>query len=183
VTNAERRALLQGEPGVVPRVSDVFASLPAVTGKLELEYEGELKGADVVGREVIRQAVASVFEGHAQAIDSSAIIGWFNDGGVLDLSDTTAADALIGATERIPGMDGAARKVGCGDRTPAAWRAAAHDFILEGLCALKRLTRTDDGRLLGVTPASKARPQSDRRFEEMLEDDEPAPKGRKKYYN
>jgi magnesium chelatase subunit I len=183
VSNAERRALLQGEPGVVPRVSDVFASLPSVTGKLELEYEGELKGADVVAREVIRQAVAAVFDGHAHAMDASPIIDWFNGGGVLDLADTTGADALVEATARIPGMDAAARKIGCGEGTPAAWRAAAHDFVLEGLCALKRLTRTDDGRLLGSAPAGKSRPQPERRFEDMLEDDEPTPKGRKKYYN
>src|SRR5262249_60934739 len=44
VSNAERRALAHGESAVVPRVSDIYASLPALTGKIELEYEGELKG-------------------------------------------------------------------------------------------------------------------------------------------
>jgi magnesium chelatase subunit I len=184
VSNAERRALVQGESSVVPRVSDIFASLPAVTGKLELEYEGELKGADVVAREVIRQAVAAVFDGHAQAMDSTPILDWFNDGGVLDLSDTTSAEALVEATERISGMTPAARAPGSSDRAPIAWRAATYDFVLEGLCALKRLTRTDDGRMLGTAPAAKTRPAPDRRFEEMLEeDDEPKSKGRKKYYN
>jgi magnesium chelatase subunit I len=184
VSNAERRALMQGESGVVPRVSDVFASLPAVTGKLELEYEGELKGADVVAREVIRQAVAAVFDGHAHAMDSTPIVEWFNEGGVLDLSDTTSAEALVEATEQIPGMKAAAQTLGSSDKAPVAWRAAAHDFVLEGLCALKRLSRTDDGRMLGVAPAAKSRPAQDRRFEQMLEDDdEPTPKGRKKYYN
>jgi hypothetical protein len=83
-------------------------------------------------------------------------------------------------------MTAAARTLGCSDRTPLGWAAAAHDFILEGLCALKRITRTDDGRLLGSAPATKAKPSAaDRRFEEMLEadEDEPTPKGRKKYYN
>ena len=184
VSNAERRALINGEPSVVPRVSDVFASLPAVTGKLELEYEGELKGADAVGREVIRQAVSTVFDGQAQDVKQTPIIDWFNGGGVIDLSDTTSADALLEVTTAIPGMTAAARALGCGDGSPAPWRAAVHDFILEGLCALKRITRSDDGRLLGSTPAQKGRPsQAERRFEDMLEDDEPTPKGRKKYYN
>jgi magnesium chelatase subunit I len=42
---------------VVPRVSDIYAALPGITGKLELEYEGEMKGADTVVRELIRAAV------------------------------------------------------------------------------------------------------------------------------
>src|SRR5580704_2168372 len=45
-SNAERRALLAGETVAVPRVMDIYAALPSITGKLELEYEGELKGGD-----------------------------------------------------------------------------------------------------------------------------------------
>src|SRR5436309_16000670 len=41
VSNAERRALQNGEKVVVPRVTDVYAALPSITGKFELEYEGE----------------------------------------------------------------------------------------------------------------------------------------------
>jgi magnesium chelatase subunit I len=48
ISNAERRALRNEEKLVVPRISDVYAALPAITGKLELEYEGEMKGADHV---------------------------------------------------------------------------------------------------------------------------------------
>src|SRR6184192_4011398 len=63
VSNAERRALATGEPVAVPRVTDIYAALPAITGKFELEYEGELKGADNIARELIRAAVAGVFNG------------------------------------------------------------------------------------------------------------------------
>src|SRR5450631_3984325 len=59
VSNAERRALNHQEKFIVPRVSDIYAALPAITGKLELEYEGEMKGADQVSRELIRTAVRS----------------------------------------------------------------------------------------------------------------------------
>ena len=45
-----------GESVVVPRVSDIYASLPSLTGKIELEYEGELKGAEVVARDLVRAA-------------------------------------------------------------------------------------------------------------------------------
>src|SRR5688500_3703410 len=52
VSNAERRALLANEEKIVPRVADVYAALPAITGKMELEYEGELQGADAVARDL-----------------------------------------------------------------------------------------------------------------------------------
>src|SRR5919205_802113 len=45
VSNAERRALLTGEGEIVPRVSDLYAAIPSMTGKMELEYEGEQVGA------------------------------------------------------------------------------------------------------------------------------------------
>src|SRR5947209_19606814 len=59
VSNAERRALLTGEKVVVPRVTDVYAALPSITGKFELEYEGELRGAEQVARDLIHSAVGN----------------------------------------------------------------------------------------------------------------------------
>src|SRR5205809_2244732 len=56
ISNSERRAIQRDEKVTVPRISDVYAAMPAITGKLELEYEGEMKGADHVGRELIRNA-------------------------------------------------------------------------------------------------------------------------------
>src|SRR6202012_5974090 len=58
ISNAERRAVRSGEKMIVPRIGDVYAALPSITGKLELEYEGEMRGADTVARELIRMAVA-----------------------------------------------------------------------------------------------------------------------------
>ena len=62
VSNAERRALETKEKSAVPRVSDVYAALPAITGKLELEYEGELQGAEVIAKDLIRRAAGKTFE-------------------------------------------------------------------------------------------------------------------------
>ena len=62
LSNAERRALRNGETTVVPRIADIYAALPAITGKLELEYEGEIKGADAIARDVIRAAIARAYD-------------------------------------------------------------------------------------------------------------------------
>jgi magnesium chelatase subunit I len=184
VSNAERRAFLQGEPEVVPRVSDVFASLPSLTGKIELEYEGELKGAEQVARELVRQSVATVFDVYAADLDTRDIVDWFNNGGQVDLTDTTPAAALLDLIAPIDGMAEALDALGAGASAPAPSRAAAADFLLEGLCALRRISRSDEGRMLGTpAPARKPKPQRPE-FDASDEEDDDAPrKGRKKYYN
>ncbi|MBI4483854.1 MAG: sigma 54-interacting transcriptional regulator, partial [Acidobacteria bacterium] len=64
VSNAERRAALNGEERVVPRMGDLYFALPAITGKIELEYEGEVRGNEEVARELIRSATAVSFSKH-----------------------------------------------------------------------------------------------------------------------
>src|SRR5881296_662622 len=95
VSNAERRALASGESLVVPRVTDIYAALPSITGKFELEYEGELRGAEQVARDLIRAAVGSVFTGTFDGVDTRTVVEWFDLGGTLKLSDTTSADDVV----------------------------------------------------------------------------------------
>src|SRR5208337_1122853 len=76
VSNAERRALLHGEKLVVPRVSDIYSAMPGITGKLELEYEGEMRGADVVVRELIRTAVGKIFDRYFAGVETQEIEQW-----------------------------------------------------------------------------------------------------------
>src|SRR5436189_953797 len=87
ISSAEQRAARTGEKSVVARVADVYAALPAITGKMELEYEGELKGADTVARELIRTAVGRVFSKHFSDVNFQAVIQWFELGGELKLPD------------------------------------------------------------------------------------------------
>src|SRR5437868_3537574 len=89
VSNAERRALSNNETVVVPRVTDVYAALPSITGKFELEYEGELKGAEQVARDLIRSAVGTVFSGMFDGADTRTVVEWFDLGGSLILSDNS----------------------------------------------------------------------------------------------
>src|SRR6266446_2346971 len=95
VSNAERRALSNGEKIAVPRVTDLYAALPSITGKFELEYEGELRGAEQVARDLIRSAVGNVFTGMFDGADSRTVIEWFDLGGSLPLADTSSAEEVI----------------------------------------------------------------------------------------
>src|SRR4030088_2921293 len=97
ISNAERRAIHQEEALVVPRIADVYAAMPAITGKLELEYEGEIKGADHVVRELIRTAVAKTFDGYFANANLQQIVQWFDLGGEIQMAESASyAKALVG---------------------------------------------------------------------------------------
>ena len=130
VSNAERRALLHGEDLVVPRVGDIYAALPGITGKIELEYEGEMRGADTVVREIIRQAVATVFDQYFAETNTQQIEQWFNPGGTVQLNDAQPSAASREELQQIQGLfeklaplqidaKAAARDCGFGCRVPA----------------------------------------------------------------
>jgi magnesium chelatase subunit I len=156
-SSAERRALLNGETEAVPRAADLYAALPAITGKLELEYEGELKGGDSVARELIRAAVARVYHQRFDGVNTREIVQYFNLGGTLRLNaDSPAADVLA-ALNTINGLMEKTRHLGLSANEPDAARAAAGEFILEGLYALKRIGRSEDAGFTSGEPRPAAR--------------------------
>src|SRR5712672_389448 len=104
ISNAERRALAHQETIIVPRISDIYAALPAITGKLELEYEGEMKGADFVGRELIRAAIAKSFDGYFKNNEMQQIVQWFDLGGEVQLADSSGAVEALTALRTIQGL-------------------------------------------------------------------------------
>src|SRR5436305_1149108 len=112
VSNAERRALANGEKLVVPRVTDIYAALPSITGKFELEYEGELRGAEQVARDLIRTAVGTVFTGTFDGVDTRTVVEWFDLGGSLPLGDCSSADEVLAQTRGVQGLLDLAKKAG-----------------------------------------------------------------------
>jgi magnesium chelatase subunit I len=144
VSNAERRALLAGEDVAVPRVLDLYAAQPSITGKLELEYEGELKGGDQVARELIRMAVGKVFSSYFDGINLSPIVQWFELGGSLKLSETASSFDMVRELSSIQGLLEKTAALGLGVSEPDAVRASAAEFILEGLYAHRRLSRNEE---------------------------------------
>jgi magnesium chelatase subunit I len=180
VSNAERRALLAGEPVVVPRVTDIYAALPAITGKFELEYEGELRGADNVARDIIRAAVGNVFGGYFATADLRQVTEWFDLGGTLQVDDTLPASELLKRTAQVQGLRELAAHAGVPDRAAPPAVAAAVDFVLEGLYAQKKIARSDEWQYQGAEPPRRA-PRSVT-TEPVIDREVPMP-GKKKYYN
>jgi magnesium chelatase subunit I len=144
VSNAERRALLHGEELVVARVGDIYAALPGITGKIELEYEGEMRGADTVVREIIRTAVAQVFDLYFGKTNTQQIEQWFNLGGTVQLNDAQASAASLKELEQIQGLIEKLAPLKITERTKAEIAVSAAEFLLEGMHAHKRLSRSEE---------------------------------------
>ena len=183
VSNAERRAFGADEGLVVPRVTDLYAALPSITGKIELEYEGELKGADAVARELIRGAVAQVFDSYFVDADVSATVAWFDNGGSVMLGDGLPASALVVEASKVPGLVDLAGRAGLPKGAPAPLVAAAVDFVLEGLYAQKRIGRTDAGGYVGTEPLRRPTTMRQAPAISLDDDEEPVPGKKKRYYN
>jgi magnesium chelatase subunit I len=144
VSNAERRSLQAGETPVVPRISDVYAALPSLTGKFELEYEGELMGAENVGRELIREAVGEVFSVYLGAADLRPVVSYFEAGGSLRLREDAPSQELLGQLQRVPSLMGHISALGASAADPVTVQVAAAEFVLEGLWSQKKIGRSDE---------------------------------------
>jgi magnesium chelatase subunit I len=144
LSNAERRALRSGETPAVPRISDVYAALPSLTGKFELEYEGEIMGAENVGRELVREAVGEVFAVYLGSADLKPVIEHFELGGTLKVDEDASSAEVAAQLEKIPHLLEHVTALGVDRRGAPALIASAGEFILEGLYAQKKIGRSDD---------------------------------------
>ena len=146
ISNAERRALGDGEDVAVPRVSDLYAAMPAITGKMELEYEGELHGADRIARELIQQACSQAFDVRAAGADVDGIIEYFETGGALQVGADSSGNACVLGFSTVPGLLQLVSDVGlASDTANDGQRAAACELVLEALVAQRRISRTTAG--------------------------------------
>jgi magnesium chelatase subunit I len=161
VSNAERRAISTGDPEVVPRISDIYAALPAITGKIELEYEGELVGGSVIARELIRRASDATFQERAGGVNVDNIIMWFDEGGALRVPEDARAEAVLKGFQIVPDLVRVVHHTGLAQEDDAPTAVAACELVLEALVARKKISRTDGGQYGRATPEPRRRPNQD----------------------
>jgi magnesium chelatase subunit I len=168
ISNAERRALVHGEKVVLPRVGDIYSALPGITGKIELEYEGEMRGADTVVRDLIHAAVGKIYDRYFAGADTSQIEQWFNLGGTVKLDDNQSTTAALADLKQIQGLFEklSAVDVTKSDAPPKV--VAAAEFLLEGLVAHRKLSRSE-GREFS---AQERKPHKPERAEPELDYDD-----------
>ncbi len=161
VSNAERRSLVTGEEEIVPRIGDIYAALPAITGKIELEYEGELVGGHNIARELIRRAADATFQERTGGVNADDIIMWFDGGGALQVEDDTTAPAVVRGFETVPGLLGIVELTGLADKRDASVTAAACELVLESLVARRKISRSDTGLYGRSLDEKRRRPYQD----------------------
>lgn len=141
LSSAEQRALRLGERPIA-RVNDIYASLSSITGKIELEYEGELKGGEAIARDLVKRAVGQVFSRRAFEVNTDEIVRYFDSDANLKIPDDVHTAELPKRMSAVPGLVQAAKRIAEGSE--AGDIAVAAEFILEGLYARKQIARSEE---------------------------------------
>ncbi|MDQ2976685.1 MAG: magnesium chelatase [Acidobacteriota bacterium] len=157
ISNAERRGFLTSEEEIVPRISDIYAAIPSMTGKMELEYEGEQIGANRIAKDLIKRAAGEIFEGYFVGIDFAQTVQWFDQGNNLRLADTASAKECATLLEAVPELTDTSVIPFDFKPSDRAQLVAACEFVLEGLYAQNKISRNEEGSYTAVTKAKKDR--------------------------
>ncbi len=146
VSSAEQRAFRLKEEVAVPRIGDVYAALPSITGKMEMEYEGELHGPEKIARELINSAAGLTYQRLGGGADVDDLVAYFEEGGALQLSEDSSAEACLQAFELVPGLLPLVQDLGLAPSSASqGLRTAACELVMEALVADRRISRTDSG--------------------------------------
>ena len=162
VSNAERRALAAGAARPLVRPSDLYAGLSAITGKLELEYEGELKGGEAVARELVRRAIGQVFSRRGALLELDDVVGYFEADQSLQVPADEAGTTLLERYASVPGLLAAAEALAEGTDTDDV--AVAAEFVLEGLVAKRQVARSEERGYVAPEPDAQAAVGARRRW-------------------
>lgn len=148
VSNAERRALLAGEPWIVPRLTDLAHVIPSTRGKVELTMAEDDGSEDVLIGRIVGEAVKNVFAERLNPKELRAIVDYFEAGPGLEVGDMTPTAEVLKRIDRVPGLRKKAEELAKSslDTFPDAQArdaatASAAEFILEGLHVHNRLNK------------------------------------------
>jgi magnesium chelatase subunit I len=137
-SNMERRAALTRDRSVFPRLSDLAMLLPAITGKVEMVYEGEQQGAEVVARKLIGEAVAKLFATKFPPVERAGVGARNERNRPHDDLDEEFDDAFAGRRGR---KQQAPRKQ---EEKPAAPTEPNYDSILAWFVDGNKITLSDE---------------------------------------
>jgi magnesium chelatase subunit I len=161
VSNAEQRALRNGDSEAVPRVADVYAALPAITGKIELEYEGELVGGHAIAKELIRRACDATLRERAGDLDTDEIVIWFDQGSALQVGDDIAIGVVRKGFDLVPGLVDTVCALGLAKKGDDAMIVVACELVLEALVARRKISRSDAGAYGRAEREQRKRPNQE----------------------
>ena len=143
MSNAEKRAVINGESEIVPRLSDLHSAYASTAGKLELEYVGEDKKEEDLIERLVNRAVLKIFDHHMKLDDLKRVIAYFEEGWGVEVSDRSPASDYLDALREVPGLREAVTQLGAFE-SPGLM-AAASELIFEGLHLHQKLNKERNG--------------------------------------
>lgn len=149
ISTAERRALTAGQIGTTVRFSDVIGIIPAITGKVELVYEGEQEGASFVAEQLIGEAAKTLLPKYFPKIEKlqreedknpyDAVLNWFLEESNFELLDDASDEEYQKKLNRITPLADLIHQYQ--PDLPAGEISFMKEFILWGLVEYKKLTK------------------------------------------
>jgi magnesium chelatase subunit I len=174
ISNAERRAILNGDDTVFPRICDLPHVIPGLTGKIELVFEGEQEGPVKVSKALVGKAIREVFkkyfpdplqrparnrqsqyyeegervkqQGESRDIHYAKIVSWFEKGERIDISDEMTADEYYAELKKVDGLCELVSRQMKIDTKNKYEIASAMEFVLDGLHQNSRLAKDEVDR-------------------------------------
>jgi magnesium chelatase subunit I len=143
ISNAEKRAVRNGENEIVPRLSDLHSLYASTAGKIELEYVGEDKKQEDLIERLINRAVMKVFDRYLKVDELKKIVGYFDQGWGVEVSDSAPASEYLEPLREIPELREAINALG--PMESPGLMAAATEFIFEGLHLHQKLNKDRQG--------------------------------------
>jgi len=143
MSNAEKRAVINGENEIVPRLSDLHSAYASTAGKLELEYVGEDKKEEDLIERLVNRAVLKIFDHHMKVDDLKRVIAYFEEGWGVEVSDRSLSSEYLDALREVPGLREAVNQLGAFE-SPGLM-AAASELIFEGLHLHQKLNKERNG--------------------------------------
>lgn len=149
ISAAERRIYLNDEQKTVVRIADLIAVIPAITGKVELVYEGEQEGAGLVAYTLIGKAIRSLFTDYFPSPEQkkkekatmtyAAITGWFGEGNQLDILASNSDKEYKSVLHQVPGLENTV--VQHVHALPEMEKEFFMEFLLHGLAEFSQLSK------------------------------------------
>jgi magnesium chelatase subunit I len=149
VSNAERRAVVNRERWIVPRVSDLMSAAASSRGKLELTMSEDDGQEDKLILRIIDEAVKNIFTLHLDARELRPIVDYFEGGQSVEVGDSLPTKVVLERIAKVPGLRKRADELvaklspDINDREARESAAAsAAEFLLEGLHAHNKLNKS-----------------------------------------
>ncbi len=161
ISSAERRAIINREKQIVPRICDLHQVLPGMTGKLELVFEGEQEGSVKVSRALIGKAVRETFkkyfpdplqkkmrntageEPKKRDDEYTQIISWFESGNKIEVADDMPFDEYYAELSKVSNLKEVAKKHMKVEESNKYELATSMEFVLDGLHQFSRIAKDD----------------------------------------